>query len=102
MRSCPNSGCSTGTCPTSRSQPSPKTTPTTSGSWPSEPNTQVLHDQHRAGRRNAMDNAPPLSIAISLGPDRARIFLQGELDLSTVDTLRTRFEEGIATNGEDR
>ena len=40
-----------------------------------------------------MDNSPLLSIAISLGPNRARIFLRGELDLKTVETLHARFDE---------
>ena len=49
-----------------------------------------------------MDDAPLLSIAISLGPDRARIFLDGELDLNTVETFRARFEDMLATNGDSR
>ena len=49
-----------------------------------------------------MDDLMRLSIAISLGPDRARIFLRGELDLNTVDTFRTRFDEVLASNGDRR
>jgi anti-anti-sigma factor len=43
-----------------------------------------------------------LSIAVSVGPDCARIFLCGELDLNTADILRTRFNETFAGNGADR
>jgi anti-sigma B factor antagonist len=49
-----------------------------------------------------MDDSPQLSIAISPGPDRARIFLHGELDLNTVETFRARFDEMLATNGNGR
>jgi anti-sigma B factor antagonist len=49
-----------------------------------------------------MDDSTQLAIAISLGPDRARIFLQGELDLNTVETFRTRFDDMLAGNGDGR
>jgi anti-anti-sigma factor len=49
-----------------------------------------------------MDDSMQLSIAISLGPDRCRLFLQGELDLNTVEALRTRFDEMLAGNGDGR
>jgi len=49
-----------------------------------------------------MQHPEYLSIAVSLGPDRARIFLCGELDLNTAHTLHTRFDETIAGNAVDR
>ncbi len=49
-----------------------------------------------------MDDSPQLSIAISLGPDRTRIFLEGELDLNTVETFRAPFDDMLATNGDSR
>lgn len=48
-----------------------------------------------------MDNLSRFSIAVSLGPDRARIFLRGELDLSSVDLLRARFDETFSSNSDD-
>jgi anti-anti-sigma factor len=49
-----------------------------------------------------MHDAPQLDIAVSLGPDRARIFLCGELDLNTVETFRTRLDETLTTKGDNR
>ena len=49
-----------------------------------------------------MDYPQQFSIAASLGPDRARIFLCGELDLNSASTLRSRFDETFGRNGADR
>jgi anti-sigma B factor antagonist len=49
-----------------------------------------------------MDDSPQLSIVISLGPDRARFFLQGELDLNTVETFRARFDDMLGRNADGR
>lgn len=49
-----------------------------------------------------MEYPQQLSIAVSLGPDRARIFLCGELDLNSGSALRSRFDETFGRNGADR
>ena len=49
-----------------------------------------------------MDHAQHFSMAVSLGSDRARIFLGGELDLGSVATLHTRFDENFVNRGVDR
>jgi len=53
-------------------------------------------------RRRSMDHAQDFSIAVSLGSDRARIFLCGELDLGSVATLHARFDENFLNRGVDR
>ena|SRR5438105_3600151 len=49
-----------------------------------------------------MEYPQHFSIAVSLGPDGARIFLCGELDLNTASTLHTRFDETFGGNGADQ
>jgi anti-anti-sigma factor len=49
-----------------------------------------------------MDTLDQLTIAISLGPDRARVFLRGELDLATASLLHKRIDELLAGNGQHR
>ena len=43
-----------------------------------------------------------LTISTSLGPDRARVFLEGELDLGSAPDLRRRFDELLAGNRQHR
>ena len=49
-----------------------------------------------------MDTLDQLTIATSLGPDRARVFLRGELDLSTAPTLHKHIDDMLAGNGQHR
>jgi anti-anti-sigma factor len=49
-----------------------------------------------------MDDSPRLAIVVSLGLDRARVFLQGELDLNTVETFRARIDDMLASTGDGR
>ena len=49
-----------------------------------------------------MDTVDQLTIAISLGPDRARLFLRGELDLATAALLHKRVDELLASHGQHR
>ena len=49
-----------------------------------------------------MDTLDQLTIAISLGPDRARVFLRGELDLATAPLLRKQVDDLLAGNGQHR
>jgi anti-anti-sigma factor len=49
-----------------------------------------------------MDTVEQLTIAISLGPDRARVFLRGELDLATAPLLREHVDDLIVGNGQRR
>jgi len=49
-----------------------------------------------------MDTLEQLTIAISLGPDRARIFLRGELDLATTPLLHKDVDNLVAGNGQHR
>ena len=48
-----------------------------------------------------MDNAQQLAIDVSLGLDRARIFLCGELDMNSAATLQSRFDEIFGRNAAD-
>ena len=56
----------------------------------------------RTERRKIVEYSEHLSIAVSFGPEGTRIFLCGELDLNTADTLHTRFNETFGRNGADR
>jgi len=49
-----------------------------------------------------MRHAEPLAVEVSLGPDRARVFIRGELDLATAPALQQRVGELLATNGQHR
>lgn len=49
-----------------------------------------------------MANAEPLTVEISLGLDRARVFLRGELDLATAPVLRERVGDLLVGNGQHR
>jgi len=41
-----------------------------------------------------------LTIAISIGPDRARVFLRGELDLATGPLLHQHIDDLVTGNGQ--
>jgi anti-sigma B factor antagonist len=47
-----------------------------------------------------MDTLDQLAIAISLGPNRARVFLRGELDLATAPILHNSVDGLLAGNGQ--
>ena len=49
-----------------------------------------------------MDTVDQLTIAISLRPDRARVFLRGELDLATAPLLHKQIDDLVAGNGQHR
>jgi anti-sigma B factor antagonist len=49
-----------------------------------------------------MDTVDQLTVAISLGPDRARVFLRGELDLATAPRLHKPVDDLLARNGQHR
>ena len=49
-----------------------------------------------------MDTVDQLTIAVSLGPDRARVFLCGELDLATAPLLHKHVDDLLAGNGRHR
>ena len=49
-----------------------------------------------------MDTVDQLTIATSLGPDRARVFLRGELDLATAPLLHKHIDALRAGNGQHR
>jgi anti-sigma B factor antagonist len=49
-----------------------------------------------------MDRVDQLNIAVSRGPDRARVFLRGELDLATAPLLRAQVDDLLAGNGQHR
>ena len=49
-----------------------------------------------------MDTVDQLTIAISLGPDRARVFLRGELDLATAPLLHKQVDDLLTGNGQHR
>jgi anti-sigma B factor antagonist len=49
-----------------------------------------------------VDTLNQLTIAISLGPDRARVFLRGEFDLATAPLLHKRIDDLLAGNGQHR
>ena len=49
-----------------------------------------------------MKYSQQLSITVSLEPDRARVFLCGELDLNSTNALHTRFDEMFGGNGAGR
>jgi len=49
-----------------------------------------------------MDTLDQLTIAISLGPDRARVFLRGELDLATGPILHKSIDDLLTANGQHR
>jgi anti-sigma B factor antagonist len=49
-----------------------------------------------------MDARDQLTIAISLGPDRARVYLRGELDLATAPLLHQHLDDLLAGNGQHR
>src|SRR5579859_3791832 len=50
----------------------------------------------------AMDTLEQLTIAISLWPDRARVFLRGELDLATAPLLHEHLDDLVTGNGQHR
>ena len=49
-----------------------------------------------------MDTIDQLTIATSLGMDRARVFLRGELDLATAPLLHKSVDDLLAGNGQHR
>jgi len=49
-----------------------------------------------------VNNVEPLAVTISLGLDRARIFLRGELDLGTAPLLRKGVDDVLGKSGEFR